>query len=124
VGFKDNTRAKGFRRFWPVIGFFLIVALAAIAWVIAPSIIQAARGAFPNFTGRELPADHMRLGFAAFTFFIMVALVAMVLAIFAPKRKIEQIKDADLVKERAAMLKQKEFDKRRQRRINQEMRQK
>ena len=124
MGFQDNKRAKGFRRYWPVVGFFLIVALGAIAWIIAPSIIKAARGVFPNFTGRELPAFQMQLGFAAFTFFIMVAIVAMVLAIFAPKRRIESVKDADLVKDRNAMLKQREFEKRRQRRVNQQMREK
>jgi hypothetical protein len=124
VGFKDNTHQKGFRRYWPVVGFFLFIALGAIAWIAAPYIIQAAKSMFPQFDTRALPELYMRLGFAAFTFFIMVAIVALILAIFAPKRKIESIKDADLVKDRAAMLKQKEFEKRRQRRVNQQMREK
>jgi uncharacterized BrkB/YihY/UPF0761 family membrane protein len=124
VGFKDSTHQKGFRRYWPVVGFFLVIALGALAWIAAPSIIQTAKSMFPQFDTHALPELHMRLGFAAFTFFIMVAVVALVLAIFAPKRKLESIKDADLVKDRAAMIKQKEFEKRRQRRVNQQMREK
>ena len=124
MGFQDNKRAKGFRRFWPVIGFFLMIALAAIAWLVAPSVIQTAERTFPNFRNTGLPREHLLLGFAALTFFVMVAIVALALAIFAPKRRIESIKDGDLVKARAAMLKQKEFEKRRQRRVNQQMREK
>jgi hypothetical protein len=124
VGFQDNKRATGFRRFWPVIGFFLIIALGAIAWTIAPKVIELAESTFPNFRNNGLPEQYLLIGFAALTFFIMVAIVALVLAIFAPKRKIESIKDGDLVKARAAMIKQKEFEKRRQRRVNQQMREK
>lgn len=122
MGFKDDKRATGFRRYWPVLGFFLIVVLGVISYFLAPSVIDWAADNLNGFTGRELPQLTMRIGFAVVIFVVLLSIFGLILAAFAPKRKLDTVKDADLVKSRAEMLKRREEEKRRQRKINQQMR--
>lgn len=122
MGFRQERNVMGMRKYWPVLGFLMFVALAIVSYVLAPSVIALARDVVPGFRGNELPRDLMRLAFAGLTFVVLGALAATVLAIAAPKRKIDVIKDSALVKEREAMLLQREAARERQRRVNRDLR--
>ena len=124
MGFRQERNATGMRRFWPLMGFLMFVALAIVSYFLAPSAIDLARGIVPGFRGNEMPPDLMRLAFAALVFVVLGSLAAIILAVTAPKREIDVIKDSQLLMEREEMLKRRAADRERLRRINRELRSK
>ena len=40
MGFQEQRNATGIRRFWPVFGFLMLVAIAIISWFLAPAVIE------------------------------------------------------------------------------------
>lgn len=121
MGFKQERNVTGARKYWPVIGFLMIVALAIISWFLAPSVIGATRDIIPRFTGRELDPNVMRIVFTVALTFIFGAISAGILALLTPKPKI-QVREGDMLKERQEMLRKKELEKQRLRKINRELR--
>lgn len=109
------------RSWWPLIGFLLIVSIAIISYAAAPNVIDITRQALPRMNLRGLAPETQRLAFAALTFLILVIFAGMVVAVFAPRRRM-LVKEDSVIKERDAMLKQREKDKKRQREINLEIR--
>ena len=108
------------RGLWPVIGFILILALAAIAYLLAPAVIDLTKQLLPRFTTRGTNPETVRLMFALLIFLLLGAVVALTVALFAPKKAIN-VNENDLAKERKQMQEAKKMDRIRQRRITREM---
>jgi type VI protein secretion system component VasK len=109
------------RRALPALGFLLVVALSLIAYVIAPDVIEWIKDTFPRFDTRGILPQHLRLIFTAIVFVLLLAVIGMVMALTAPKKAIN-VNEADLVKERKQAELEKRRMKRRQRKINREVR--
>lgn len=121
MAFKEQRNARGLRKYWGVLGFIMFVALAIIAYVIAPDAVRWADRQFPGFTPQSLGREATRLAAAFILFVILAAIFAGILALTAPKKAI-QVRDADLAKEREAKMNYKEMQRKRQRKINRELR--
>jgi type VI protein secretion system component VasK len=113
----EKKRRRGM---WPVLGFVLILVLAAIAYLIAPAVIDLTRQLLPRFTTRGTNPETVRLLFAILIFLVLGAVGALIVALFAPKRAIN-VNEKDLEKERKQMQEARKMDRVRQRRINREM---
>ncbi len=90
------------RALWPVMGLILAVALGAIAWFSKEAVI----GILPATVRIQLdrlPGIQGELAVAAFIFVIMLGIVAIIVAVAAPKRRIN-VKEKDMFKERDKML--------------------
>ena len=121
MGFRDETRNTGIRRYWPVIGFIMIVMLGAIAYIVAPMLQEATRDLFPQFRTRGVNPGMVRLGFTVVIFVVLAMISAAIVAMMQPKSKLK-INDKDLMKIRQGVLQQKEDEKKRMRKVNREMR--
>jgi uncharacterized membrane protein YgaE (UPF0421/DUF939 family) len=105
------------KAFWPLIGFILAVALAAIAWVIAPSVVSFLHSKL----GARFPTGaQMNLYTTVMLFLMLGGLSALIVAATMPRKK-SQVKEADLVKERKDMLAAKAARKKRQQLLNKDM---
>ncbi|MBZ0297559.1 MAG: hypothetical protein K8L99_33695 [Anaerolineae bacterium] len=97
---KEEVRRTGM---WPLWGFLMAVACAGIAYVVGPKLIPIARQITRGgFTGNELPRDQLELAFMAFTFLVLIAVGALVVALAMPKKK-ATVLDTALKKEKEAM---------------------
>ncbi len=112
---------KNNRRMWPVMGFLLIVALTLLAYTIAPNVIDWIKANFRQFRTAGMTDEQLRLAFTAIVFVLFTLVVALIIAVSAPKKAINVNMD-ELSKERVDMLKGKRARKKRQRRINREYR--
>ncbi len=121
MGFPRSDSKKGIRRFWPVFGFLMLVALGIIAYFLAPSAIDIAKVIIPRFHGTELPKVQMQWVFTGIVFVILGCIAAAIVAIAAPKSQM-RVKEGDLMKEREAALKERQDQKKRQQKINRQMR--
>jgi mannitol-specific phosphotransferase system IIBC component len=104
------------KAFWPLIGFVLAVAIAAIAWALAPSVV--------SFLGARLKGfprgPQMNLYTTIVLFFMFGGVASLIVAAAMPKKK-SQVKETDLVKERKQMMAEKAARKKRQQMINKDM---
>lgn len=121
MGFKQDRNTTGVRKYWPVIGFVMLIAIGIISWFLAPGAIDLARSIIPRFTGRELPPMTMRIVFAVLLIAILGTLSAALMALAVPRREV-QVREGDLLKERQEMIKRKEMERERMRKINRELR--
>ena len=121
MGFQKERNITGVRRYWPLIGFVMLVAIGIMSWFLAPGAIALTRDIIPRFTGRELEPQIMRLIFTVLLTAILGALSAALLALAVPKKEIE-VREGDMLKEREAMIKRKAMERERLRKINREMR--
>lgn len=121
MGFKKERNITGVRRYWPVIGFLMVVALSIISWFLAPSVIALTSDIIPRFTGRELDVVVMRLVFTVLLTMILATLAAALLSLLTPKKDMD-VREGDMLKERQEMIKRKEMERQRLRKINRELR--
>ena len=121
MGFPQADSKKGIRRFWPVFGFLMLIALAAIAYVLAPAAMDVTKRIIPQFRGTELPKIQMQWIFTGVVFVVLGLIAAGIIALTAPRSKM-QVKETDLMKEREAMLRERQMQKKRQQDINRKMR--
>lgn len=121
MGFRETRHTSGVRKYWPVIGFLMIVAVAILSWFLAPAAIDAARDIVPRFTGRELSPTAMRIAFTVLLTVILGSLSAMLLALASPKRK-DVVREGDMLREREQLLNRKAVQRERQRKVNRELR--
>jgi hypothetical protein len=122
MGLVQKERTDGLRKFWPVIGFIMLIALGFIAYAVSPSLISWASKQFPNFQGS--PNDPtVRAGFSFMVFVVLSSIAGLLMAVAIPRRKIEKVSEGKLAQERKEMLAARDLAKRRQRKINQKMRQ-
>lgn len=111
---------KRSRALFPVMGLLLGVAIGLISWFSAPSIITL----LPNNLRelfRRLPGNQEQIWFAVFMFVVLMALISIIIAIASPK-KLVNVKDSDIMKERNAMLREKAGKQYQARRMAQENR--
>lgn len=109
------------RSWWPLIGFLLIVSIAIISYAIAPDVQAFMRRLLPRLNLTTLAPETQRLFFAALTFLILILLVGLIVAMFAPRKK-SLVKDDEVTKDRKVMLVYHEREKKRQRKVNLEIR--
>lgn len=109
------------RSWWPLIGFLLIVSIAIISYAIAPDVQAFMRRLLPRLNLSTLAPETQRLFFAALTFLILILLVGLIVAMFAPRKK-SLVKDDEVTKDRKVMLVYHEREKKRQRKVNLEIR--
>lgn len=111
------------RKRWAAVGFLLIVALTVIAWFLAPSVLQWVRSANSDFRAatRTMPAWQLQAAFTLLVLVILLGLSAIIVTLAAPRKAIN-VKETDLVKERGEAVKYHRMQKKRQRRLNREMR--
>ena len=109
------------RSWWPLIGFLLIVSIAIISYAIAPDVQAFVRRLLPRLNLSTLAPETQRLFFAALTFLILILLVGLIVAMFAPRKK-SLVKDDEVTKDRKVMLVYHEREKKRQRKVNLEIR--
>ena len=109
------------RRRWAAFGFLLIVALTVIAWFVAPDVIKWVKSTFRQFNASGLTPIQLQLAFTAIVFVLLALLTGLIVTLFAPKKALN-VKDKDLVKERETGEKYRRAQRKRQRRINRELR--
>jgi hypothetical protein len=118
---KIAEQKKG-RWLLPVVGFILMVALTAIAYVIAPDVEGAIRRLFPQFTRSGMSAQTFRWVLTGITAFILLSAAMMVVAFGSRRKRPLDVTNDMLVKEREAMIRERKRAKLRQRRMNQKFR--
>jgi len=113
------------RKRWAAYGFLLIVALLVISWFVAMPTIDfvktASHGAFRPGAPGGLTKQQVQVVFTLIIFFILGSVAALIVTVAAPKRVIN-VKEKDLVKERLDGVKYHKKAKKRQRTLNREMR--
>ncbi|MDZ4764632.1 MAG: hypothetical protein SGI73_08770 [Chloroflexota bacterium] len=110
------------RRAYAAVGFILIIAIAVIVFVVTPPLTAYLDTTFLrrySIPRKDLPTVQLLVGLVLF--FIGSTITALIVSLFAPKKMIN-VKETDLVKERDAMVKQRKADRVRQRKINRDFR--
>jgi multidrug efflux pump subunit AcrA (membrane-fusion protein) len=111
---------KQSRALWPIMGLVLAVALAAIAWVLKDPV----KSILPDQVDRmltRLPGIQGELAVAAMLFVVMLSVIAIIVAVAAPKSRLN-VKTKDILKERNQMVASREAMARRQQRVARENR--
>ncbi len=121
MGFKEPRDISGIRKYWPVLGFVMIVMLALIAYAAAPAVVDLLRDAVPQFRTPGIPREQLRLGATVLIFLVLGGVATLILAMAAPKRSLD-ISTKDLLKEREAIQKRKAAERKRMRDINRQIR--
>lgn len=108
------------RGLWPLLGLFLAVAAGAIAFLLAPLLIEFLQTQNRRF-GVGMEPERLRLYVTIGITFVFLSIAALIVALAAPKKAIN-VKETDLIKERARAQMRHKYEVKRQRKINREMR--
>lgn len=114
---KDKKKRTGLR---PLVGLILGAACLLIGFFAAPLLIdwlKSQNGAF----GRGIEPDTLRLLIAGLIFLVLITLAGLIVGAATPKKAMN-VKETDLAKEREDMLRTKEYEKKRQQKLNRQMR--
>jgi hypothetical protein len=111
------------RRRWAAIGFLLIVSLLVISWFIAPPLIDWLKHTFRPFVqaSKTIKPLQLQLAFTLVVFVILGAFAALIVTVFAPKKKMN-VSEKALTQERLDEVKYQRKARKRQRTLNREMR--
>jgi hypothetical protein len=111
------------RKRWAAYGFLLIVALLIISWFLAPTVRSVALSTLKQLGPalRSVPLVQQQIVFTIIIFLILAIVAALVVTLAAPKRALN-VSEKDLVKERETAHKYHQMQKKRQRKLNREMR--
>ncbi|MDX2138096.1 MAG: hypothetical protein SF123_08365 [Chloroflexota bacterium] len=90
------------RAAWGVMGFFLAVALGVASWFLAPVLTDALPRNLQNLLEQRFPEPAGQIIVAAAIFVILLSVVGVIVAIFAPKPR-ATVNDSDMLKDRQAM---------------------
>ena len=116
---------KRSRKRWAAYGFLLIVALLVISWfaaVPATDLVKTlSHGQFRPGAPGGLTKQQVQVVMTLIIFVILGSVAALIVTVAAPK-KVINVKDKDLVKERLDGVKYHRKAKKRQRTLNREMR--
>ncbi|MEP7291245.1 MAG: hypothetical protein ABI835_05655 [Chloroflexota bacterium] len=113
---------KKSRKRWAAYGFVLIVALMTISWFVAPSVIDALKANREFRDGmRTLQPWQIQVVFTLVIFVLLAGISALIVTIASPKRVLN-VKDKDLNKERKENVAYQRKARSRQRKLNREMR--
>lgn len=107
----------------PALGFILIVALTILAYYVAPSVIQWSQRTF-DFTRAStgMNQNTLRWIFTAIVGGILLLFAVLMVTIAGRRKRPLDVTNKSLEQERNQMIADKKMMKRRQRRMNQEMR--
>jgi cytochrome c-type biogenesis protein CcmH/NrfG len=119
VKMAEKRRVRGM---WPLIGFLLVVAIAAIAYFASEPALAFARQNLRGFVVRGEDVQIARFGVAAVIFVVLIASVGLIVALFSPKKAI-QVKESDLAKEREQMQFERRYERMKQRDMAMKLRQ-
>ncbi len=108
-------------RRWAAIGFLLIVSLTIIAWFVSPDVIKWVKSTFRQFDTSSITPIQLQLAFTVIVFVLLALVAGLIVTLFAPKQALN-VRDKDLVKERETGEKYRRAQRKRQRRINRELR--
>ncbi|GEM_PF-1037195 len=117
VKIAQKRRSRGL---FPVIGLLLAVALGVISYVLAPYGVEWLKSQNGRF-GNTLEPQVLQLLVAAGIFGVLLTIVALIVAVATPKKMID-VKETDLVKERVQRKAYKEMEHKRQRQLNRKLR--
>ena len=120
MSIKQAERKGASKAMWPVLGLFMILALGAISYVLAPGLISYLAANLDGFRGNELPRSQMLLAFSAVIFVILGSVVALLVAITVPRSK-SRTKDAHVKEDREKMVKTINAKKKERRRLARDM---
>ncbi len=98
----------------PVIGLLVAVVLGVIAWLIAPSVINALAVALPNFAGNELPLTTMRAAFTALIVVLALIIFGLIAAL-TTKKETQSARESQMEKERDALRRRQKAERAQQR---------
>lgn len=117
---KEEVKGKGVTNnaLLPLFGLLIVVALAAIAFVASEPIHQLL---LDNVDGDTIPEDvEVQYAIAGGVFLMLLALVSMIYAMFAPKPD-KIVPEAALRKEKAETQRQRKMQKRKKQEANRKM---
>ncbi|NWF68939.1 MAG: hypothetical protein HXY40_07625 [Chloroflexi bacterium] len=112
----EQERKKG-TALLPAMGFILIVAFGVIAWFTSAPI----RDFLDSRLGANLSGPEMQFVVGLTVFLALLMVSWLVYAIAAPRKR-DDVKDADLMKERKAAQAEKDARKARRRKLKHDMR--
>lgn len=111
------------RALWPVAGFFFLIVLLVISYLVAPFVIDLVRRVVPRFSIAGTDQETVRVLFAVLIFLVSGAVSALIVALSAPRNRVQDmVKDAEMVRERQRIIEQKKADRQRQRELAQQAR--
>ena len=111
------------RALWPVAGFFFLIVLLVISYLVAPFVIDLVRRVVPRFSIAGTDQETVRVLFAVLIFLVTGAVSALIVALSAPRNRVQDmVKDAEMVRERQRIIEQKKADRQRQRELAQQSR--
>ncbi len=106
----------------PAVGFILIIALTAMAYVLAPSVEGLIRDIIPQFRRSGISAQTFRWVLTGITAFILLSAAMVVVALGSRRKRPLDVSNQELIKEREQMIAERKKAKVRQRKMNQKMR--
>ncbi|PJF39936.1 MAG: hypothetical protein D6737_15600 [Chloroflexi bacterium] len=108
---------------WPVLGLFMAASLGVISWFTAPTIKTLMVDNVAKFRGNELPEDQMQALFAGVIFIVLLGITGLLLAVTIPRDKDAKLSShKQMMKDRKAMIAEREAKKRRRRMVERENR--
>ncbi len=111
------------RALWPVAGFFFLIVLLVVSYLVAPVVIDLVRRVVPRFSIAGTDQETVRVLFAVLIFLVSGAVSALIVALSAPRNRVQDmVKDAEMVRERQRIIEQKKADRQRQRELAQQSR--
>jgi flagellar biosynthesis/type III secretory pathway M-ring protein FliF/YscJ len=124
------SKKNSIARWLPALGFLLVLALGAVSYVISEPVHEAVYSAMfeeqelMRGIGRGSPSSFMQptgqYGVAFVIFIVLLLLVGILYAIFAPKPKI-RVHESELKKERIQNEQDRRREKLRKQKINKQM---
>lgn len=115
-GRDTETQKTTIKAFLPVMGFFLLIAIGAVSYVLSEPVHDLL---IENMDG--IPADiEVQYLVAGVMFVVLLMFVGMLYAAFAPKPQ-KQVTEAELKRERVAVQREKKAQQRRRQQVNRKM---
>lgn len=124
------SKKKSSSKWLPVLGLLLIVALAAIAYVVSEPVHetlysvmfeqQEARQGIARGSSNSFMQPPMKYGVAVIVFIVLVLFMSMLYTLFAPKPKYN-VHEKDMKKERDQKEHERRQEKLRKQKINKQM---
>lgn len=114
----EKKKSKGL---WPLYGLLMAVAAGAIAYVLAPQLLAFVLRRSPSFSIGTLSRDQVELLFGGIIFFVIIAVGGMIIAAFMPKKKMDEVQDKHLRKQKEQMIKDEKARRIRRAMVEREM---
>lgn len=111
-----KTRSQSFL---PVLGFFLILACAVMAFFLGPAVVDwlDSSNVIRGFPPRGVPTENINWILRGILFVVFALLASLLVAAAAPKKK-SAVTEKKLTKERQEMVNEKRARKLRQAKMN------